>query len=185
MKKSLLLGLAFGIALSACSKKKIALPLGSLEENKQSSNGRPADAPPAPAWTLEKPLNGVWQTPCVVEKKIIQISEHTKEQYDSYRALVVVDESSVYVEFLRFKGQTCGRIDLAVQMGESEHWTYQVLEQGDRSGHAYFVRLMNSESGDESEDYMVLTGVDKDLASDTLQLGLSGEKLTRRSPDEK
>lgn len=107
MKKSLLLAVAFGLALSACTKKNEAVPGANLDAKRQSDQGTEAKPKAVIAPNPEKPLVGSWQSPCVKEEKYIQTNAQTMDRYDSYRSFLTIEDGVMTEEFFRFKGVFC------------------------------------------------------------------------------
>ncbi len=148
MKKSLLLAVAFGLALSACTKKNDAVPGSNLDAKKQANEGTEAK-PRVVAPNPEKPLVGTWQSPCVKETKTIQTNAHTTDIYDSYRSILTIEDGVMTEEFFRFKGVFCdpNYEHLAVRMGSTDVWEYSIVENGEQNGKKFLVDFLYVSAG--------------------------------------
>jgi hypothetical protein len=149
MKKSLLLAVAFGLALSACTKKNEGIPGANLDAKKQSDQGTEAKPKAVIAPNPEKPLVGSWQSPCVKETKTIQTNGHTTDIYESYRSFLTIEDGVMTEEFFRFKGVFCdpNYEHLAVRMGSTDVWEYSIVEKGEQNGKKFLVDFLYVSAG--------------------------------------
>jgi len=140
---------AFGLALSACTKKNEAVPGSNLEAKKQANEGTEAKPKTVLAPNPEKPLVGSWQSPCVKERKTIQTNANTTDIYDSYRTFLTIEDGVMTEEFFRFKGVFCdpNYTHLAVKIGSDDVWEYSVVEKGEQHGKKFIVDFIYVSAG--------------------------------------